>query len=455
MTRVPTRAFAGVLALSLAATGAACSSAKPQSGGITTITVMGIPPTTKAAARQTYLDQVAAFEKANPAIHIQTTDAAFDATAYITQLAGGTAPTMLLVPLTEPAGLIARHQVADLSTAAKDLPVYGQFDPRVLENLKDASGKLYGIPTSEYALGLVYNRSLFSKAGLDPDRPPATWDDVQAYAKQITERTGVPGFAEMTVKNNGGWRLTAATYSRGGAMEAQQDGRFTATVNNPQAVAHLTQLKKMRWQDQSMGTNQLLNYNDVNSGFAAGNFAMIISDPGYYTSYINQFKGDPASFGAGAYPQAGGNATLVGGQAVMVNPKATAAQQAAILKWTDFYYLRPQYDPAAGAERAKSNKESAIPVGVPTVALFTADVQQKIADAIKPYVTVDPKNFAPFVSGTATLQYKPEPPVAAQSLYASLDTAVQAVLTRQDADPATELATAQKSATTIVQQAQQ
>ncbi|GAA2617122.1 extracellular solute-binding protein [Dactylosporangium fulvum] len=455
MRTLSTRVALGALALGLAVTSTACASSDDAgSDGTTTITVMGIPPTTKAAARQAYLDQVAAFEQANPKIKIETTDAAFDPTAYATQLAGGNAPSMLLVALTEPAGLIARRQVADLTTAAEELTNFKQFDPRVLDNLRDSAGKLYGIPTSSYALGLVYNRKLFIQAGLDPARPPTTWDELAAAAKQITDRTGVPGFAEMTVRNGGGWRLTAGTYSRGGAMQVQQGEKFAATVDNPQAVAHLTQLQRMRWQDKSMGTNQLLGYDDVNSGFAAGKFGMIISDPGYYASYLNQYKGDPANFGAGAYPQAGGNATLIGGQAAMVNPKASAAQRAAALKWVDFYYLRPQYEPTAAAERARSNKESGIPVGVPTVALFNTEVQQRIAEAVKPYVTVDQANFAPFLTGTASLQYKPEPPVEAQKLYAALDTTVQAVLTRQDADPAAELAAAQKTATTIVEQAQ-
>ncbi|WP_432890033.1 ABC transporter substrate-binding protein [Kribbella sp. CA-245084] len=456
MTRRRTRVAAAVISVGLTASVAAACSSQPTAGsnGVTEITVMGIPPTTKAEARKAYQDQITAFEKENPSIKVQTTDAAFDATSYVTQLAGGSAPTMLLVPLTEPAGLIARHQVADLSDAAKDLPTYSKFDPRVLQNVKDAGGKLFGVPTSQYALGLAYNRTLFTKAGLDPDKPPTTWAELRADAKQITERTGVAGFAEMTVKNGGGWHLTAATYSRGAAMESDQGGKFAASVDNPQSQAQLALLKSMRWQDKSMGTNQLLSYDDVNSGFAAGKFAMIISDPGYYASYINQYKADPKAFGAAAYPQDGGNATLVGGQVVMANPRATAEQKAAIMKWTDFYYLRPQYDTDAAVARAKSNKASGIPVGVPTVALFNTAVQEQIAAAIKPYLTVDLKNFEPFVSGTAKLQYKPEPPVAAQLLYAALDTAVQAVLTRQDADPAAVLGTAQKNAQSIVEQGQ-
>ena len=41
------------------------------------------------------------------------------------------------------------------------------------------------IPTGAYAQALHYNRELFTKAGLDPDKPPTTWDEVAADAKPI------------------------------------------------------------------------------------------------------------------------------------------------------------------------------------------------------------------------------------------------------------------------------
>jgi len=40
-----------------------------------------------------------------------------------------------------------------------------------------AGKTIYGIPTSNYTQGLIYNRKLFQQAGLNPDQPPATWAD--------------------------------------------------------------------------------------------------------------------------------------------------------------------------------------------------------------------------------------------------------------------------------------
>ncbi|SDY63965.1 ABC transporter substrate-binding protein [Herbiconiux ginsengi] len=445
-----------LVALALTSCSADAGADAGATDGPVTITVMGIPATTKPEARQAYLDEITAFEKENPDITVTPTDEKWNAQSYVTELAGGTAPTLLWVPLTDPPGLIARKQVADITADVEALPEAGSLNQKVLDPLRGDEGQLYGLPTAEYALGLAYNRDLFTAAGLDPDQPPTTWDEVRTAAKKITDATGVPGFAEMTTNNAGGWHLTAGTYSHGGTMEVLgDDGTYTADVANDQAAAYLDTLKAMRWEDDSMGTNALLGYDDINSGFAAGNFGMIISAPDYYTNYIQQYQGDPTKFGMAAYPQAGGGTTLAGGSVAMVNAKATPAEKAAAIKWAAYHWLRPQYDPEAAATVAESNAAAGIPVGIPTIPLFDQETQDKVHAAIEPFITIDSANFEPFVTGTAGLDLEAEPPVAAQLVYGSLDPVMQAVLTREDADPMAELEKAQPTAEQAVKQAQQ
>ena len=42
-------------------------------------------------------------------------------------------------------------------------------------------------------------KTIFTEAGLDPETPPATWDELEQYAEQIVEKTGKYGF-DMAVK---------------------------------------------------------------------------------------------------------------------------------------------------------------------------------------------------------------------------------------------------------------
>jgi sn-glycerol 3-phosphate transport system substrate-binding protein len=46
-------------------------------------------------------------------------------------------------------------------------------------------GRLYSWPFNSSTPILYYNKDAFQRAGLDPDRPPITWREVGAYAKQL------------------------------------------------------------------------------------------------------------------------------------------------------------------------------------------------------------------------------------------------------------------------------
>ncbi|TPX01019.1 extracellular solute-binding protein, partial [Schumannella luteola] len=114
---------------------------------------------------------------------------------------------------------------------------------------------IYGFPRQAYALGLQYNRDLFEQAGLDPDSPPTTWEEVREDAKIIAEKTGKAGYATMTQNNTGGWQLTAQAASRGGFM--QSDDGATSTIANDGVKATLQYFHDLRWEDDSMGDNFL------------------------------------------------------------------------------------------------------------------------------------------------------------------------------------------------------
>jgi len=46
-------------------------------------------------------------------------------------------------------------------------------------------GRVYGLPWVQGSRVLFYNRELFRRAGLDPDRPPETWDELLNCARRI------------------------------------------------------------------------------------------------------------------------------------------------------------------------------------------------------------------------------------------------------------------------------
>ncbi|MFG3526690.1 ABC transporter substrate-binding protein [Streptomyces sp. NPDC047917] len=413
-----------------------------------------MPPTTLPAGRKDFLAQVKAFEKANPDIRIKPTDALWDAKTFPARLASGQLETVFRIPLTYPPNMIERHQIADLSKEIAELPHGTEFDKRLLAPVTGADGKVYGIPTEVYSVGLVYNRELFRKAGLDPDKPPVTWDDLRTAARTITDRTGVPGFGMHTVDNTGGWMLTTMTYSYGGRMEKKADGKQTTAFRDGRTGKALDLLKAMRWADGSMGKQHLRGTDDLTRDFASGKVAMLLGSPSTYGAYVAKFHGRPGAYGQAPLPSGGEKATLLGGGVAVVSPKADAAQRRAAAKWIDFFYLRTKYDPALAAQRTEQIAADRNPAGVPGLPFYDAKVSGPAAEAERKHSNVPLKNFAPYVNSLDTTKYVVEPPVAAQELYAALDGAVQAVLTRENTDPAAELEKADRRVGPLIDRAQ-
>lgn len=109
------------------------------------------------------------------------------------------------------------------------------FLPNVLALATTDDGKQIGLPYSVSVPVLYYNPDIFTQAGLDPNRPPRTWQEVTQYAKTIKEKTGIMGFFMQEFADN--WAQQALIESNGGQILAKKDGRTMAGFDTPEASA--------------------------------------------------------------------------------------------------------------------------------------------------------------------------------------------------------------------------
>src|SRR2546430_656060 len=238
MNRSPLGRAAGLLVVAaLGLASAACSSASPtpaaSSDGPVTITVNGLPPTTEAVDHKKFLDDVAEFEKANPNIRIDAREGYMDPKTFATKLAGGQLEDLFYVYLTDPGSLITKHQVADITPYLDQVPAAKEIKPELMKVFSGPDNKVYGLPWRNYSMGLLYSKSLFTKAGLDPANPPRTWDDVRTAAKQIAALGGgTAGYGDYSKSNTGGWHFTAELYSLGGEIAVKDGGTWKAAFHN-------------------------------------------------------------------------------------------------------------------------------------------------------------------------------------------------------------------------------
>ena len=382
--------------------------------------------------------QITQFEAKYPWVTVVPNEYNWTAPTFTAQLAGGTLPTVFNIPFTDGKGLIAQHQIVNIDSRVRALGYADKFNPNVLVNGQDADGKIYAVPITAYGMSLTYNRTLFTQAGLDPNKPPTTWDEVKADAKIIATKTGVAGFAQMATQNTGGWQLTTMTYALGGRMETvdAKTGKVTATVNNSYTKAALTYLQGLRWTDNSMGSTFDYNWGTINQEFAAGQIGMFTGGSDLYTAMVQNDALKAADYGITTIPLASDpNAgVLGGGNLVAVNVISTEAQRDAAVNFIDFYYmnkLRTQAGAVADAQALKANNQ---PVGVPALPIFDKATYDQSLVWIKDYINVPTDQMTPFTSKINTQPLVTEPRYNTQDLYKALDPVVQAVLTDKNAD---------------------
>ncbi len=107
-------------------------------------------------------------------------------TKFATAVAGGVGPDLVAIDLVYTPAFMEAGQLTDITEQAKALPFFGKLSPSHIRLGTWSDGNVYALPFSAEGSVLGYNKDLFKKAGLDPDKPPTNWADLEAAAKKIT-----------------------------------------------------------------------------------------------------------------------------------------------------------------------------------------------------------------------------------------------------------------------------
>ena len=427
-------AIAGIAAVAMVGALSACSQGAADDGKLE-LRVATFPPGADQAAYDAFAEQEQQFEELHPDIDIVGLEYEWTAPTFAAQLAGGSLPDVFTVPFTDSKTLLENDQLMDVTDELEELGYADKFNPIIISEVTDADGRIYGFPRQAYANGLHYNRDLFEQAGLDPDQPPATWDEVREAAKTIAEKTGKAGYATMATGNTGGWQLSVQADSRGAQLQEDNgDGTYTSTIDNDATKATLEFLHDLRWEDDSMGANFDLDWGSINQEFAAGNIGMYTSGSDVYTALVRDFGMDPAQYGLTVIPTEDGGGVLGGGDIAVMPPTLDDETKAAAVEWIDWYYMQKLLDEDAAVADAKALAASDQAVGTPVLPVLDQETYEESLTWIEPYVNVPLDQMTGFTEGifeqTPVGEFKGQ----TQPIYALMDNLVQAVLTDQAAD---------------------
>lgn len=195
------------------------------------------------------------------------------------EVAAGKYPSMVMIGYNYLKYFDQNFQYVSPTQLCKDVPgdadyLSTNFMPNILE-LAQVEDRQVGVPYSISAPILYYNADLYRQAGLDPDQPPVTWDDVRAHAKAIKEATGNYGFYMQEYQDN--WSVQGLLESNGARM-LSEDGK-TATFASPESAEAYQLLRDMVIEDKSalhMAADEgIASFSSGKVGILAGTSAKI------------------------------------------------------------------------------------------------------------------------------------------------------------------------------------
>ena len=181
------------------------------------------------------------------------------------------------------------------------------FYPAILDSF-NIDGKPYGLPMYVSPYVLYYNTELFEQAGLDPNSPPATYDEMLEYAEklsQLKDSNGNPvyAFGQTTASVPvSGSSINGMIFNFGGTLLAD-DGSLS--IDNQGFKDSITMLKTL---DEKGYNPQNAKLKDLRNLFALGQLAMYY-DQSWGFNGIKSINPDAKKFTASAKPLAGGSGT--------------------------------------------------------------------------------------------------------------------------------------------------
>lgn len=147
-----------------------------------------------------------------------------------------------------------------------------------INNVTSYKNEVYSIPQFAFTMRMVYNKDLFAASGLDPDKPPRTYEDVVRYAKIITEQSGGRKFGvALPFKWGAGYWAWAGTYTIGGGFGRREfdykNGAFDFSVLKPYAEM----VKQLRDDNSLFPGAEGLDNDTARAQFAEGNVGMMFA----------------------------------------------------------------------------------------------------------------------------------------------------------------------------------
>ena len=221
----------------------------------------------------------------------------------------------------------------DLISTDEEKAWLNSFYPALMEN-GQADGKTWAIPFQRSTIVMYYNKDAFREAGLDPEAPPTTWEELVEAGKKLTKKDAndnVDQWGAMIPSTGYPYWMFAALAKQNGEVLMNEAGNETY-YDNPGLVEALEYWQSLG-QTHNIMPNGVIEWGTLRQNFLEGKTAIMWHSTGNLTTVKDNAKFD---FGVAKLP---GNKELgspTGGGNFYIFKDTSDEEKAASLKLIKF-----------------------------------------------------------------------------------------------------------------------
>jgi len=223
--------------------------------------------------------------------------------------------------------------VDTIATKDSDKAWIKSFYPAFMEN-SQAQGHTWGIPFQRSTIVQYWNKDAFKAAGLDPDKAPATWDEMVAFGKKLVKRDAGGQVTQwgIEIPSSGFpyWLFQALT-TQNGAILANREGTKVA-YSDPKVIAAAQFFADLSQKDGVMPKG-IIDWGTTPNDFFAQKTAIMWTTTGNLTNVRTNAK---FAFGVAPMPAKVRGGSPTGGGNIYLFKGTDKAKQAAAVEFARF-----------------------------------------------------------------------------------------------------------------------
>jgi sn-glycerol 3-phosphate transport system substrate-binding protein len=286
------------------------------------------------------IDNMAAgFEKENPGVKINAVYAGNYDDARIKALAAlkaGQPAQMSVLFSIDIYELLEQDAIVpfdDIATSAEDKAWLKSFYPALMAN-GTYKGKVYGIPFQRSTIVMYWNKDAFKEAGLDPEKGPATWNEMTQMAAKLVKKDAsgnVQRWGVMVPSTGYAYWMFQAFARQNGQDLMNKEGNST-NYAHPDVIAALQYWRDLGAKHKVMPEGTV-EWGTLRQAFTEGKTAIMWHTTGNLTAVKGSAK---FPFGVAMLPASKERGSPTGGGNWYVFKKTTPEERKAALafiKW--------------------------------------------------------------------------------------------------------------------------